>query len=413
VSGPLEGIKVVEIGVWVAGPGGAGILADWGADVVKVEPPGGDPGRQFHRMLGGRPDDVSPTFELDNRGKRSVAVDLTSARGREVVERLLSDADVFVTNVRPAALERLGLAADDVVVRHPRLVYAIISGYGLDGPDAGRAAFDVGAFWARSGIAESLRAPGGALPFQRAGMGDHSAAMTTAAMVSAALLSRARTGRGQVVSTSLLRQGTYTIGMDVNIALMWGRTVMAGQRETMGSPTVNNYVAGDGRAFWFVGLQADRHWPALARAVGRPEWIEDERFADAASRARNARELNAELDAIFATRPLDEWAEIFAAEPEVFWSPVNTIDDLLVDEQFFASGAVVGVPDDEGGRTMLATPADFDGAAPVPRFRAPHLGEHTREVLTELGFDDAVVDEMVVEGVALDGGPSADQSERG
>ena len=168
-------------------------------------------------------------------------------------------------------------------------------------------------------------------------------------MVSAALGGPRPHGAGRVVSTSLLRQGAYTLGFDVNIALMWGRTLATGRREAMPSPTVNNYTAGDGRAFWIVGLEGARHWPALARAVGRPEWLTDERFAEPIGRARNARELIAELDAIFATRPLDEWAEAFDAEPDLFWSPVNTVEDLVSDEQFHAAGGVVEVPDEDGG----------------------------------------------------------------
>jgi crotonobetainyl-CoA:carnitine CoA-transferase CaiB-like acyl-CoA transferase len=400
VTGALEGIRVVELGVWVAGPGAAGILCDWGAEVIKVEPPGGDPCRSFQRMLGGDLP-VNPVFELDNRGKRGIALDLSTEQGADLVQQLLATADVFVTNIRPGALERLGLGPDQLLERHPRLVYALISGYGLEGPDAGRAGYDVAAFWARSGIAESLRTPGGPLPFQRAGMGDHSVAMTGAAMVSAALVGRARTGKGQVVSTSLLRQGAYTIGFDVNVALMWGRTLAAGVRETMQSPTVNNYTAGDGRAFWIVGLEGERHWPALARAVGRPEWLEDERFGSAVGRARNATALIAELDAIFATKPLADWAEAFDAEPDLFWSPVNTIEDLLADEQFHAAGGVVRVPDETGDLPMLATPADFDGEAPVPRWRAPVLGEHTGEVLAELGLDQVAIDALLADGVAV------------
>lgn len=406
-AGPLAGVKVVELGVWVAGPGAAGILADWGADVVKIEPPGGDPARTFQRTLGGDLP-VNPVFELDNRGKRGIALDLSSERGLEVAERLLVDADVFVTNLRPAALERLGLGPDALRVRHPRLVYAVITGYGLDGPDAGRAAYDIGAFWARAGIAESLRVPGGALPFQRGGIGDHSAAMTGAAMISAALVGRASTGEGRLVSTSLLRQGAYTIGFDVNVALMWGRTLATNVREAMGSPTVNNYTAGDGRPFWIVGLEGDRHWPALARSVGRPEWLTDERFATARGRFTNARELVAELDAIFATRPLDEWAEAFDAEPDMFWSPVNTIDDLIGDEQFHAAGGVVEVPDEGGTWPMVATPADFDGRPPAPRSMAPTLGQHTREVLAELGYGAADVEALVADGVAIAAGSAAD-----
>jgi crotonobetainyl-CoA:carnitine CoA-transferase CaiB-like acyl-CoA transferase len=395
-------VRVVELGVWVAGPGAGGILADWGADVIKIEPRAGDPARQFGRMLGG---DLpfNPPFELDNRGKRGIALDLSTERGVEIADQLLAGADVFLTNVRPAALDRLGLGPDDARRRHPHLVYALITGYGLDGPDAGKAAYDIAAFWARAGIAESLRAPGGPLPFQRGGMGDHSAAMTAAAMVSAALVGRARTGRGQVVSTSLLRQGAYTIGFDVNVALMWGRSLAIGTRETMYSPTVNNYTAGDGRPFWIVGLEGERHWPALARAVGRPEWLTDPRFADPRSRAGNAAVLIGELDAIFATRPLEEWAAVFAGEPELFWSPVNSVEDLLVDEQFWASGAVVQVEDEDGAWAELATPADFDGRPPVPRGRAPRLGQHTREVLTELDYDAAMIEELLAAGAATEG----------
>jgi crotonobetainyl-CoA:carnitine CoA-transferase CaiB-like acyl-CoA transferase len=209
------------------------------------------------------------------------------------------------------------------------------------------------------------------------------------------------------VSTSLLRQGAYTIGFDVNVALMLGRTLAIGARESMHSPTVNNYVAGDGRPFWIVGLEGDRHWPALARAVGREEWLSDERFADGRARAANAAELVAELDALFATRALSEWAEAFDAEADLFWSPVNSVEDLLADEQFLASGAVVGVPDEDGGRAMLATPVDFDGEVPTPRWRAPGLGEHTREVLGGLGLDGSAVDALVAAGVAVDGGAGA------
>ena len=402
MSGPLDGVRVVELGVWVAGPGAAGILADWGADVVKIEPPAGDPSRGFQRMLGGDLD-VNPVFELDNRGKRGIALDLSTERGLDVAHRLLASADVFLTNIRPAALDRLGLGPVAAAERYPRLVYALITGYGLDGPDAGRAAYDIAAYWARGGIAESLRVPGGPLPLQRGGMGDHSAAMTAAAMVSAALVGRARTGRGGLVSTSLLRQGAYTLGFDVNIALMWGRTLATGRREAMPNPTVNNYTAGDGRAFWIVGLEGARHWPALARAVGRPEWLTDPRFAEPIGRARNAKELIGELDAIFATRPLDDWAEAFDAEPDLFWSPVNTVEDLVSDEQFHAAGGVVEVPDETGGWSMLATPVDFDGQAPAPRWRAPRFGEHTREVLAELDLDSAAVDALVADGVAIAG----------
>jgi crotonobetainyl-CoA:carnitine CoA-transferase CaiB-like acyl-CoA transferase len=202
MAGPVEGIKVVELGVWVAGPAAGGILADWGADVIKIEPPTGDPARMFGRMLGCDLG-VNPPFEMDNRSKRSVVLDLATDEGRSTAVELVSDADVFLTNIRPAALQRIGLDYQTVAVRNTRLVYGLITGFGEVGPDANRAAYDVAAFWSRSGLAHLLTRPGDTPPFQRGGMGDHLAGMTLAAAVCAALVARDRTGKGQMVSTSL------------------------------------------------------------------------------------------------------------------------------------------------------------------------------------------------------------------
>jgi crotonobetainyl-CoA:carnitine CoA-transferase CaiB-like acyl-CoA transferase len=383
MAGPVEGIKVVELGVWVAGPAAAGILADWGADVIKIEPPAGDPGRLFGRMLGFDLG-VNPPFEMDNRSKRSIVLDLRADEDRDTAFELLSDADVFVTNVRPGALERLGLDYESVSARNPRLVYGMITGYGQSGPDADRAAYDVAAFWSRAGVAHLLTRPGETPPFQRGGMGDHSAGMTLAAAICAALVARQRTGTGQLVSTSLYRQGAYTVSFDLNSYLMTGQPIAVGQRETMGNPAMNNYATAEGRRFWIVGLEVDRHWPPLCRAVGRPEWLDDPRFSDARARFVNAVELIAELDAIFATRTLDEWAEIFAGEPDFFWSPVNSLEDVVADEQFHAAGGMVDVPDGESAIAMVATPADFHGTPWSPRSAAPELGQHTDEIRAAL-----------------------------
>jgi crotonobetainyl-CoA:carnitine CoA-transferase CaiB-like acyl-CoA transferase len=386
MAGPLEGVKVVELGVWVAGPAAGGILADWGADVVKIEPPAGDPGRLFGRMLG-LDLETSPPFELDNRSKRSIVLDLTTDDGRATAVELLSSADVFVTNVRPGALQRLGFDFESVAAGNPGLVYGLITGYGETGPDADRAAYDIAAFWARAGVAYLLTRPGDKPPFQRGGMGDHMAGMTLAAAICAALLARNRTGTGQLVTTSLYRQGAYTVSFDLNTYLMTGQPIAIGQRESMGNPCMNNYTAGDGRRFWIVGLEADRHWPALCRAVGRSDWLTDPRFSAARSRAANAVQLIAELDEIFATKSLDEWAEVFASDPDFFWSPINTIEDVVADEQFHAAGGIVDVPAGADGQAvvpMVATPADFHGTPWAPRSAAPRLGEHTAELLAEL-----------------------------
>jgi len=381
----MEGIKVVEMGVWVAGPAAAGILADWGADVIKIEPPGlGDPARSFSKMLGGDLD-INPPFEMDNRSKRSVVLDLGTDAGMKIALELIAEADVFVTNLRPGALERLKLDHETLLARHPRLIYGGITGYGMAGPDRDRAAYDIAAFWARSGIANALSAPGQNPPFQRGGMGDHGAGLALAGAISAALFARERSGQGQFVSTSLLRQGIYTMSFDLAVNLRFGVEIQSANRETMGSPTVNCYQDKEGRWFWIVGLEGERHWPPLARAVGHPEWIEDERFSTLASRAMNAAELIKALDEIFATRTRDDWAVIFDAEEDFWWAPVQNYGEVLADPQVHAIHGLVDVPDEVGTTLLPSTPADFGGTPWAPRSMAPSHGEHTEEVLRETG----------------------------
>ena len=400
-TGPMRGVKVVELGVWLAGPAASGILADWGADVVKIEPPSGDPCRMFQWMLGGDMP-TNPVFEMDNRSKKGIAVDLGTDDGLAIAVELLADADVFVTNLRVGALKRLGLDHASIGERLPRLVYCQITGYGSEGPDADRAAFDIAAFWARSGVAGLLTPPGGDPPFQRGGMGDHSTGMAAAAAVSAALFDRERTGQGQLVETSLMRQGAYTISFDLNLLLMWGTTLEIGERTSMRNPAMNNYTAGCGRRFWIVGLEGERHWPPLARAVGHPEWLDDERFAQPRERAANASELISMLDGIFVTRTLDEWTEVFATEPDFFWAPINSPDDLLADPAFHGSGALIDVPDDVSSTTMVATPVDFHGTPWAARSTAPTIGQHTREVLVAMGRTSAEVDALVAAGTVAE-----------
>jgi crotonobetainyl-CoA:carnitine CoA-transferase CaiB-like acyl-CoA transferase len=395
----MEGVRVVELGVWVAGPAAGGILADWGADVVKIEPPGvGDPARLFASMLGG---DLpfNPPFEMDNRSKRSVVIDLATDEGRALALELVDRADVFVTNVREAGLARLGLDPDALLARNPRLVYCAISGYGRGGPDRDRAAYDIAGFWARSGIAHMLTTPGQHPPFQRGGMGDHNTGLAAAGAVAAALFVRERTGRGQLVSTSLLREGLYTLSFDLALALRLGVPLAVADRKSMGNPGINNYRAKDGRWFWIVGLEGDRHWPPLARAVGHPEWIEDPRFASAKARAQNAAVLIALLDEIFATKSREEWGAIFDAEHELWWAPVQSIDEVIADPQVHAAGGLCEVPDGDGTTLLPATPADFDGTPWRPRWMAPARGQHTDEVLRELGRTDGAVAKLRAKGI--------------
>src|SRR5262245_25063116 len=314
MPGPLEGIRVVEIGFWVAGPASAGILADWGADVVKIEPPNGDPFRGVFLSAVGIDVPFHPPFELDNRGKRSIVLALKTEEGRAIARSLIERADVFVSNLRPAALAALGLDYESLSAAHPRLVYCSVTGYGVAGPDCGRPAYDIGAFWARGGVAAMLTPPGEEPPVQRGGMGDHTTAIAAASAVCAALVARERTGRGQQVVTSLLRTGMYVVGWDVATQLRFGFVAPPGTRRESPNPIANSYRAGCGRWFWLIGLEGDRHWPDVCRAIGRPELIEDPRTAGIVARRQNNHEVVALLEAAFAERPLAEWSEIFARE---------------------------------------------------------------------------------------------------
>lgn len=382
MPGPMQGVRVVEVAVMVAGPSAGGILADWSADVVKIEAPTGDPLRAIQKVLG--PEAANnPFFDPDNRGKRSIALDFRDPGQLATAMELIGVADVLLTNMRPAALARLGMDSDTLLDRHPRLIYALITGYGLQGPDAAAGAYDMGAYWARGGIAQLLSQPGQDLPIQRSGMGDHFTGVAAAGMIGAALFERERTGRGQLVTTSLLRIAAYQVSSDLNMKLMLDRDPARNVRHAEDNPIWNNYTAGDGQQFWLIGVESDRHWPTLLRIIGRPEWAQGPRWSTQPARAADSVALIAELDAVFATRPRDHWARLFDAEKSFFWAPVNSLDDVLADPQTAASGALVEVADGSFPWPMIASPIDFHGAPPVVRTRAPALDEHRDEILTE------------------------------
>jgi crotonobetainyl-CoA:carnitine CoA-transferase CaiB-like acyl-CoA transferase len=378
----LEGIRVVEMGVWVAGPSAGGLLADWGADVVKVESPSGDPMRRMLQVIIGHGEPQSPPFDLDNRGKRSVVLDLRTPEGLDAMLGLVDSADVFLTNLRPEAVDDLGLGPDALLARNERLVYASVTGYGRAGPEAHRPGYDVGAFWARSGIAHATAADGDAPPVLRGGLGDHVTGLTITAGILGALLERERSGRGQLVETSLLRTGMYCLGWDLGLQLRFGKAAPTLPRTKNINPMVNCYRAGDDRWFWLLGVESDRHFPNLCRAIDRDEWIADERFATARDRRHHAAELIAALDDLFADRDRAEWTERFD-EHDVWWAPVNTIDDVVQDPQALAAGAVVEVPGGAGApaHRAVATPISFSRTPAGPRGPVPGLGEHTDELL--------------------------------
>jgi crotonobetainyl-CoA:carnitine CoA-transferase CaiB-like acyl-CoA transferase len=378
--------------VWVAGPAVGGIMADWGADVIKIEPPSGDPMRAMFQVTSGTMVEHNPPFDLDNRGKKSVVLDLRTEGGREAAMRIVAGADVFVTNMRHEALVRLGFDHRTLTSRFPALVYAIVTGFGLDGPEAARAGYDVGAFWARSGVADTLRVPGEPPPAIRGGFGDHVTGLATLSGVLAALLERQRSGRGRVVETSLLRTGMYCLGWDLGIQLVFDKLRPPMARTEAENPMVNCYEAGDGAWFWLIGVESDRHFPLLCRAVDRDDLLSDERFTSARSRRHNRAALIAILDEVFAGRPRQDWARAFD-EGEVWWVPVQTPAEVVADPQALASGAIVDIPGPAGQEAFRAVdaPVCFRDTELRPRRPVPALGEHTEEVLREVGLDEAAI----------------------
>jgi crotonobetainyl-CoA:carnitine CoA-transferase CaiB-like acyl-CoA transferase len=376
MSGPLQGVKVIEMGVWVAGPAATGLMADWGADVIKVEPPAGDPQRFVFGALGVADQKGVPPFEIDNRGKRSVVLDLRNDDDLQKMFALLEEADVFVSNVRPAGLARMGLDPESLTKRFPRLIYGQLTGYGTTGPDVDKAGYDIGAFWSRSGLAHTTVAPDELPPAIRSGQGDHTTGLSMAAGVLAALFDRERTGTGRVVSTSLLRTGIYTLGWDVGVYLRFGKRQSTKSSRKNPAPQMNCYRCADGRAFWLLGLEADRHFPGLLKAIGREELASVENFKNARARSINAGEFTTVLDEHFATQDYAYWTAKFD-ENDVWWAPLNSIAEAVADPQVIASGAFVEMTPqpDEAPYRAVNSPVDFSGYSPTYG-PVPNLGEH-------------------------------------
>jgi crotonobetainyl-CoA:carnitine CoA-transferase CaiB-like acyl-CoA transferase len=394
---PFTGVRVVELAQWVFVPVAGALLADWGADVIRVDRLEGDPYRGLATQgIGTDSGGVNLSMALANRGKRSVAVDLRTDAGQEVLHKLLASADVLLTSFRPDALERLGLGADDVRARYPRLVFARGHGYGVRGPDADRAGYDASAFWSRGGVGHVLTPPDRGYPIaQRGAFGDRNAGMALAFGIAAALLGRVQTGQGSVVDVSLLATAMWTLSSDV-LAALHGAAPRAPEGRTIFNPLVSTYRTKDGRHIQLVFLQSDRYWQRFCEALGRVDLVDDERFASHHERGQHADALVAVLDEVFATRTFAEWKEALGAI-DAPWAPVQAVEELLDDPQVIANDYLGEVQLEDGTSYRLPrVPVQFDEQPPALR-RAPEHGEHTERVLLELGY---TWDEIAAMGAA-------------
>jgi crotonobetainyl-CoA:carnitine CoA-transferase CaiB-like acyl-CoA transferase len=394
----LEGLKVVELATYVAAPNAAAVLSDWGAEVIKIESGRGDPTR---RTFAAMPHlEGNPVFEFQNRGKRGAVLDTGKPAGREALLRILKDADVFITNLRPAALKRARLDYDSLKDAFPRLIYTIVTGYGLEGAGADLPAFDAAAFWARAGVAGAFTPRGHEPPACRPGFGDMFCALSTVSATLAAVVERQSTGRGRLVETSLIRAGVFAEGWDFSIQLKWGRLASQRTRKEGLDPIGNFFLTADGRWVGIFPRDGRNEFGHLVKALELEALAADPRFATHRARAGNVAALVEALDEGFARLTLEEvGARLTAAD--MIWGPVNAPRDTVVDPLAEAAGCFVDTVDSDGvAMRQPASPARFAGADAGPKGPAPKLGQHTREVLAEAGYADAEIDALIAEGAA-------------
>lgn len=384
------GVKILELAQWVFVPAAGALLSDWGADVVKIEAVDGDPYRGLETQgLTSSMDGLNYSVEMANRGKRSIGLDIKSPAGRQLLYRLVAESDVFLTNFRPAALDRLGLGVDELRKHNPRLIYARGHGFGVRGPDRDVPAYDATAFWSRGGMAHVLTPEGSDYPLQQRGaFGDRQAAMNLAFGVAGALFRRASSGEASVVDVSLLASAMWTLTADVLRALQGQQPRSHTSRTRLANPLVNFFRTQDGRYLDLVLLQPDRYWAELCGLLDRPELADDARFVDIATRAENRGECLKALDEAFALRPYAEWVERFSAS-NLPWAPVQAIEEVLADPQVIANGYIsaveTGETGDERPLNLPSGPVQFDERPPTLR-RAPEHGANTEELLLELGL---------------------------
>ncbi len=396
----LKGIRVIEHATYMAAPGAGNILSDWGADVIKIEPPGGDPIRNFFATIGTGLED-NPVFDFDNRGKKSIVLDTRTADGQAILRKLAGGADVFLTNVRPGGLTRSGLDYDTLKSVNPKLVYCSLTGYGLTGPDANKPGFDVASFWSRAGVA-ALTVPKGQDPFAlRTAFGDHTTSIAAAAGICAALVKATRTGEGQLVEASLLRTALFAMGSDFAIQLFFGRIGSTKSRHEQIQPLMNFFKTRDEAWICIVSRQGNVDWAPLCRVMDRPDLIDDDRFVESKGRRANSAALVTLMDAAFGAFTKAEIAQRLDDEA-IAWAPVQTLAEVAKDPQVLASGAITQVPSASGDGSTFSSPASpvrFPGADDGPNGPSPKLGEHSEQVLSDLGYGAREISALFETGV--------------
>jgi len=389
----FSGLKVVDLASFIAGPGAATILSDFGAEVIKIEPPGmGDPYRLVYKMPPQPSSSDNYAWHLDNRNKRGMALDLKSPQAKEIIERLVKWADVLVINFPPPVRKRLSLTYEDLAPLNPSLIYADISGYGDDGPDANLPGFDITAYWARSGLLALTRDAGAPPTLPPSGSGDHATAVGLYAAIVTALYRRERTGKGAHVTTSLIAEGVWSCSMYVQAALCGAKFFPLHDRMNPPNPILNVYRTADDH--WFLIVVQAKDWPALAKAVGRPDLVSDVRFLDEKARVANASQLTEILDQVFASKPGSYWRPALD-QAHITYGAVRHPSEAISDPQLFANDIIV--PLEGAGENLkhtISSPLKVHGVQKVPAKRAPGVGEHNDEVLNELGFTSTEIEEL-------------------